>query len=113
MLPAGSITTSVSNWTVPPVNTWTTSPGSVPRGWPFGWPPAISTTPRPRKLATQTSSLPSIDTPHGTLITGLRAFSPDHVDPSRGISRCERLHQVLASELKLLHDRHAVVQGHI
>src|SRR5271166_3495484 len=68
-LPAGSITTSVRICILPLRNTWMTSPGLVPAGWPFVSSPAISTTQRPNVVATQTSSLPSIDTPQGTSTT--------------------------------------------
>src|SRR5271165_1183108 len=75
-LPAGSITTSVRIWILPLRNTWMTSPGLVPAGWPFVSSPANSTTQRPNVVATQTSSLPSIDTPQGTSTT------PPPVKPS-------------------------------
>ena len=75
-LPAGSIDTSVSIWMLPPLNTWMTSPVLVSAGWPFGSTQAISTTPRPRKLPTQTSSLPSMFKPHGISI------APPPVKPS-------------------------------
>ena len=62
----GSMDTSVSIWMEPLLNTWMTSPGFEPAGWPFVSTPAISTTLRPLKLPTQTSSLPSMFKPHGT-----------------------------------------------
>src|SRR5882757_7996777 len=74
-LPAGSIETSVSIWMLPPLKTWMASPIFVPAGWPFVLSPAISTTPRPQKLPIQTSSLPSMFKPHGTL-TALSPVKP-------------------------------------
>src|SRR5262245_4824753 len=72
-LPAGSIETSVSIWMLPLLNTWMTSPGLVPAGCPWGLAPASSTTLRPTPSSTpmfpiQTSSLPSMLTPHGMSI---------------------------------------------
>ena len=62
--------TSVSIWMLPPWNTWMTSPVLVPAGWPLVSAPAINTTPATRgeRLATQTSSLPSMFKPHGMSI---------------------------------------------
>src|SRR5277367_1747893 len=71
-LPAGSIDTSVTIWMLPLWKTWRTSPGVAPAERPVGSAPAISTAPRPQKLPTHTSSLPSTETPQGTLI----ALSP-------------------------------------
>src|SRR5215470_12206705 len=66
--PAGSIDPTVGISMVPLWKKWMRSPGFVPAGWPFGAVPANITTPRPKPLATKTSSLPSIATPHGAFI---------------------------------------------
>src|SRR5664280_2809938 len=68
-LPAGSMTTSVNFCMLPYLNTWMTSPVLVPAGYPLGSAPAIKAMSSPQKLAYQTSSLPSTDTPQGTLIS--------------------------------------------
>jgi len=111
-------------------NWWMASPGFVPAGWPWGSAPAIKTTPRPQKLPTQTSSLPSIETPHGTLITLLpvKPIGAGWVPSGRirfitpvvfGIASKDPYH-VRSGDLKLFHDGHAAgdlwwreVQGHV
>ena len=72
-LPAGSMATSVTIWMLPLWKTWMTSPGFVPAGCPFGVVPGHQhDAARPHKLPTQTSSLPSMFKPHGTLIAPRR-----------------------------------------
>src|SRR5664279_139371 len=83
-LPAGSMTTSVNFCMLPYLNTWMTSPVLVPAGYPLGSAPAIKAMSSPQKLAYQTSSLPSTDTPQGTLISlPLKPFGAGWVPSGR------------------------------